>query len=56
MVKINPTKICIRSVPYLHQISANWALDMVIFDALVLILPLDSSKKKKEGISSSSII
>jgi hypothetical protein len=28
---IRITKVCIKSAPYLHQISANLALDIVLF-------------------------
>ena len=35
---INPTKMCIKSAPYSHQKSANWALNVVLFYALVLML------------------
>ena len=33
-----PTIECIKSAPYLHQKSANSALNMMFFNALVLML------------------
>ena len=33
-----PSFMCIKSAPCLHLKSANWALNIVLFDALVLML------------------
>ena len=35
---MQPTKMCINSASYLIKKSANCALEMVLFDALLLIL------------------
>ena len=32
----HPTKMCIKSAPYLQHKNANWALNVVFFYALVL--------------------
>ena len=41
---VNPTKMCIKSEPYLHKKSANRALDMILyFDAAALMLLITKS-------------
>ena len=30
-VRLFPTKMCIKSATYLHQKSANWVLNLVLF-------------------------
>ena len=38
LCSISPIKMCIKYAPYLYSKSANQALNMVLFDALVLLL------------------
>ena len=42
-----PTKICIKFAPYLHRKSGNWALNMVLSYALVLMLLTKLVSKSK---------
>ena len=40
----SPTEICITSLPYLHQKSANWALNIVLLIIWCYCCPPNSSQ------------
>ena len=45
-----PKKMYIRSAPYVHQESANWVLNMVLFYAKVLLLVFKFVPPMKDAI------